>query len=131
MGRYHSELMKVLFPNHKAIGIDLGNVEIKECKNNSHKFTLKADDKYAQFFLFYDWMLDMYFICNKVELPTIRVKRAISTNQVQKWAYFQTNDVDELLNEIKTILKDQNFLPEAYRVPGTQEKISISQEVVN
>jgi hypothetical protein len=111
MGRYHSELMMILFPNQKPIGIDLGNIEIKENKNQFHKFVLKPDDKLAEFFLFYDAQLMTYFIVNQVEMPKFKKKRSISTQQVKKIAYFETQDDESLINELATIIKDDSFLP--------------------
>jgi hypothetical protein len=122
--------MLTLFPNQQPIGIDLGNVEIKECRNSVHKFTLKATDGKAQFILFYDWLIDTYFICNQKEMPVIRCKRAISTNQVKKWAYFESKELDALFEELKTIIKNPKYIPGPYQ-ETQNSKIEIKMEVIN
>lgn len=64
MGQYHSHLMMELFPGQKATGLDLGNVEIKECFNEDHKYSLKGKDSKADFMLFFDQMDEIFFIVN-------------------------------------------------------------------
>ena len=119
MGQYHSTLMMGYFPKLQAIGIYLGNVEVKECNNLAHKYTISKKDYEAEFFLFYDWLDDMYFFVNTLDMPEIKRKksdintegkRAISTMQVNRIAYFATKSQDEFMNEMEAIIKDKSFL---------------------
>lgn len=119
MGQRHSELMIGYFPKQRATGIDLGNVEIKECKNTVHKYTISKKDLKAEFLLFYDWLDDEYFFVNTVEMPDIKrkkretnpgCKRSIDTRQVRKIAYLATKDQDIFMNEMEAIVKDKTHL---------------------
>lgn len=134
-GHKHSELMMGYFPNQKAVGIDLGNVEIKECKNPNHKYTIKKKDLQAEFILFYDWLEDEYFFVNTKEMPEIKrkkrevnpeCKRAISTNQVRTIAYLATKDQDVFMTEMEKIVKDKNHL--AWLIQTTNPESMLSNE---
>lgn len=119
MGQRHSDLMQLYFPNQKTTGIDLGNIEIKECKNAVHKYTISKKDLDAEFLLFYDWLDDEYLFVNSTDMPQIKrkkreinieCKRAISTAQVRTIAYFTTKDQNEFMNEMEAIIKDKSHL---------------------
>lgn len=125
MGQRHSELMIGYFPKQHATGIDLENVELKECNNPHHKYTIKKKDLKAEFILFYDWMDDEYFFVNTKEMPIIKrkkretnpeCKRSITTTQVRKIAYLATKDQDIFMDEMEAIVKDKTHL--AWLIPS-------------
>lgn len=130
MGRYHSSFMQIIFPSQKAEGIDLGNIEIKECCNKRHKFLLRPKDSKADFILFYDWIENTFFLVNQIEMPKLRAKRSISTEQVKSLAYWKSQEIDELMDEMRTIIKNQNFIPDAYQ-ETQNSKIEVKVEAQN
>jgi len=113
MGRQHSDLMMNLFPTQRGVGVDLGNVEIKECGYDSkdHKFVLKGDDTKSEFILFYFHPESEWAIVNTKEFfYRLPKKRSVTIHQVRKCAYFRTNKIPEMMDEIETIIKDTKFL---------------------
>lgn len=115
MGRYHSEYMRILFPNQKANGIDMGNVEIKESNNNHNMFTVSQKDMIAEYFLFYNHISDMFYICDCEDFPYVKRKRGFRIHQIEKISFFRTKDIDKLMEKLREIIKDLSFLPNEYR----------------
>ena len=111
MGRYHSEFMLQIFPKQVPTGTDLGNVEIKETAGKGHQYTIRPKNRReADFFLFYDKTEDKFFLVNTIEMPKFTKRRSISTNQVRKIAYFETEDIIDLCDEMKDILEDPSHI---------------------
>lgn len=107
--RSHSDFLHIFFPIQRDVGIDCGTVELKEMSNAHHKFTIYPKDYAAKHIVFYDHIDQLWLICNTLELPKIRAKRSISTQQLKKLCYFISSDCLALLNEAIEIL------PKKYR----------------
>ena len=111
MGMQHSETMQVFFNNMKGVGIDLGNVEIKECNNKWHKYTVNKKDNKAPFLLFYDHVDKEFNFVNQVEFKRIPNSCTVSTQQLRKeFSYKTTRIVMEFMNEMEEIIEDKSFL---------------------
>jgi hypothetical protein len=131
--------MQLYFPNQKPTGIDLGNVEIKECNNPSHMFTIGLKDLKAEFILFYDWIDDIYFFVNTLDMPKIKTKRGnaenkegkrgITTTEVRKLAYFATIDQDAFMTEMEAIIHDKKYL--GWLIQPTNSDVGTSPDVLS
>lgn len=105
MGRHQSDYIRALFPNEVAIGVDLGNIEIKESRNGFHQFTVLPKDMFAEFFLFYDWQFEEFYFCDVQDLPEVKKKRSFTTIQVEKFCLWKTKDEIELLTNVEKVMK--------------------------
>jgi len=103
--------MQIFFTRIEVVGIDLGNVEIKECDNKWHKYTLGKKDNKAEFILFYDHIKEEFNFVNQVEFKRINNSRTFSTPQIiRDFSYKTTRDLDEFMNEMEEIVEDKSYL---------------------
>ena len=107
-GRHHTRFINDLF-NESGLGVDLGNIEIKESTRAYHKFTVHPKDMEAEFFLFYDHPADMYALVKREKLPIIEKKRTFRLTQVIEQAYFVSKNYLEIMKEVHKIIKDPSY----------------------
>lgn len=63
-------------------------------------------------------------------MPKISLKRSISTEQVKRLAYWNSQDIDTLFEEMKSIIKNSKYIPGPYQV-NNMMGIEIKTEVEN
>jgi len=116
MGRQHSGLMLVLFPSQRGVGVDLGNIEIKESTAGFQTFTITRKDMSddTEYFLFYDHQLEKFWFCPANKLPWVENKRSYRVTQVAKVALWETSDVVQVIENMRSYINDQKYLEVLY-----------------
>jgi len=134
MGRTHSKMIMDLFPNIKPIGIDLGNLEFKECDNKDNVFTISKKDMEAEYIVSYNHNNQFWLITPTYEFPNfpkrknkvskeylnslsegLRKKysnpsRTFSFNILSIMSYFKSDDNIKLIDELLEIINDDSLL---------------------
>jgi len=105
MGRKHSEMLMLAFPNQKGVGIDLPKSKTELKESTVGILRLKNKDNRAKFIIFYDSInYDFYYI-DKNDFSEIRKYHKFSLDFVKRIAFFQTNDICEIVEKEKEIQK--------------------------
>lgn len=102
-------MMRNLFPHQKAIGIDLGNVELKECSSKCRKFSIKPEDKRAEYIIFYNHWDQEFLFMNVQEWEHLisNKRRSFSIDQVRKLSFLTTTDIEVFYAKSEEIIRDK------------------------
>ena len=106
MGQKHSPMLMLMFPNQKGTGVDYGNVEFKESTNNDSMYDLYPKDEKAEYFLFYDFVGDIFRLCDKQDLPVIKKHRKFTSMQINRICIWNKTDVVEVKEIIDNMKKE-------------------------
>ncbi len=115
MGRTHSELMMIQFPNQNATGTDLGNIEIKETTRERQKFTIDKKDLRpgVEYFLMYDWQSMTYWIIDAQDLPPVKRHSDFTVHGISWRAIHTSQDIIQIYEWLIPLLKDpRRYIPE-------------------
>ena len=111
----HSDILQILFPAQRGVGIDLGNIEIKE-SGKYDRIELKPSDYDAEFILGFNNKNYDFLLVDINDIPPPRKKRfkykSVPWNWLEKMAIFQTNDEIEMLEQIKPFLSHPEVFSE-------------------
>jgi len=105
----HSEFMHLFFDD-KSIGVDLGNIEIKESTKNYQKFTVLSKDMDAEYLLFYDHKSQTWSLAKTDSFPEVIGKRSFRLSQVLEHAYFVSKNDFDILREVHKVIKDHSLI---------------------
>jgi hypothetical protein len=116
VNRNHSKLMRKLFPNQKSTGVDLGNIEIKECRTISNMYTMKDIDfiPSVTWYLFFNHQLECFYLLHKSSFSSCRKnkKRGVRQNFVTQHASFnfKLTQLDGLFHVLYNLIEDKTLL---------------------
>ena len=118
-----------IFPNQRATGIDLGDVDIKESHGKYHRIVLGQKDysKKIKFFICYNHVFDEFLIVDSQDLEVIKAKKktykdrngqkqfkkqnkSYYWNYLRKIAMHTTNDLVELWNITSKLSKFKELI---------------------
>jgi hypothetical protein len=105
---FHSGQSQIFF-NDNFEGIDLGNVEIKTCGNKFNMYTLTAKDQQSTHIVFIDER-ESYFYFVKTKMLKFSNRRGIRLSEIEHKCYLETNNLDEMMQEMEKIVKDKKYL---------------------
>ena len=104
MGKKHSQLSMLMFPNQKGTGVDYGNIEFKESTKNHQCYDLYPKDEKTEYFLFTDFLDYTFRLVDKQDIPVIKNHRKITTMQIDRiciWNKTNVVEVKEIIDDMK------------------------------
>lgn len=125
MGGQQSLFFRSFFPKCSDVGIDLYNIELKECNNDENKFTYQIKDMSAEFILFYNHRTMEFIFCDTNDLPMPKIKRSIADYKLKSIAFKVTTDIDEFKHTTEEIIFDKTLCGWLRKLPDSNEFINV------